>query len=296
MDLAEVEGRVFRVLRVGRARVVHDVRFLDYLESLPVSGGSDRASPARFLRRACHGVVPVELWDAREERSFLAAPLLRWERYPAFDDFTAAVEERSKSVFKTSARKARKLGREVGELRFVEQTDDEKVLLRIFEWKSHQYRRTGLPDLFASPRTRALFRHLLRMRAIHMSALYAGERLVAAHAGPRHEGRFYYWVPAYDPDAELSKHSPGNVLIHELMRWSHEAGDHTFDMLLGDEPYKWRYATHVARIGPLGVAPATERAWDGFRAAAAAPVRRVPALEEALRAAKRGLRERELLR
>lgn len=292
--LTEVEGRVFRVLRAGRARVVHDVRFLDYLEPVPTSGGGEPVPRTRFLRRVCQGVVPVERYQ--EEPGVIAAPLVRWERFPAFDDFVAHVEERSKSVFKTTARKARKLEREVGPLRVERGVTDEKVLLRLFAWKSDQYRRTGLPDLFAAPTTRALFRNLVRAGAIELMALYAGERLVAAHAGPRHEGRFYHWVPAYDPDPALGKYSPGNILNHELMRQSHEAKDHTFDLLLGSEPYKWRYATHVARVAPLGAAPVVERAWGNVREAVAAPVRRLPALEEALRAAKRTLRERELLR
>ncbi len=306
VQLTEVEGRVFRVLRVGRARVVHDVRFLDYLEPLPTSGGGERVPPSGFLRRVCHGVVRAGAWQAEVvsggpraqqlARGFQPAPLVRWAGFRTFDDFITAVEERSKSAFKTTARKARKLERELGPLRFVAATSDEKVLTSIFAWKSDQYRRTSLPDLFASPRTRALFRHLLRAGAIQLSALYAGDRLVAAHAGPRYQGRFYHWVPAYDPDSELAKYSAGNALNHELLRASHEARDHTFDMLLGDEPYKWRYATHVADIGPLGSAPPALRAWQGFRGSLAAPVRRVPALEQALRAAKRALREREVLR
>jgi CelD/BcsL family acetyltransferase involved in cellulose biosynthesis len=294
VTLAEVDGRVFRVLRLGRARVVHDVRFLDYLEPMPMSGGGEPVPRARFLRRACHGVVPVERYEP--EPGILAAPLVRWERFPSFDDFVAHVEERSKSVFKTTARKARKLERELGPLRFERGIVDEKVLLRLFAWKSDQYRRTSLPDLFAAPTTRALFRNLVRAGAIELSGLYAGDRLVAAHAGPRCDGRFYHWVPAYDPDPDLGKYSAGNVLNHELMRQSHAARDHTFDMLLGDEPYKWRYATHVAKVGPLGDAPVAERAWSNLREAVAAPVRRVPALEAALRSAKRALREREILR
>lgn len=292
--LSEVEGRVFRVLRLGRARVVHDVRFLDYLEPLPRSGGNERVPRARFLRRVCHGVVPVERYEP--EPGVLAAPLVRWERFSTFDDFVAHTEARSKSVFKTTARKARKLEREIGPLRFERHVTDEKVLLRLFQWKSDQYRRTGLPDLFAAPTTRALFRNLLRAKALELAALYAGDRLVAAHAGPRYAGRFYHWVPAYDPDPELGKYSAGNVLNHELLRQSHAARDHTFDLLLGDEPYKWRYATHVARVAPLGDAPVSVRAWSRVREAVAAPVRRLPALEASLRAAKRALRERELLR
>lgn len=291
--LSEVEGRVFRVLRVGRMRVVHDVRFMDYLEPVPMSGASEPVPRARFLRRVCHGVVPVERFERTQ--GMMPAPLVRWEGFPTFADFEAHVESRSKSVFKTTARKARKLSREIGPLRFEYGLSDDKVLMRIFEWKSEQYRRSGLPDLFAAPAIRALFRTLLRARAVEMSGLYAGERLVAAHVGPRHEGRFYHWVPTYDPDPALAKYSPGHILNHELMRRSHAERDHTFDLLLGGEPYKWRYTTHVACVGPLGGAPLVQRALERVREAAAAPVRRLPALEGALRAAKRTLEERELL-
>src|SRR5690606_13826494 len=94
VSLSEVGGRVFRGRGLGAGPVVHDVRFLDYLEPLPRSGGNGRVPGARFLRRVCHGVVPVERYEP--EPGVLAAPLVRWERFSTCDDFVAHTEARSK--------------------------------------------------------------------------------------------------------------------------------------------------------------------------------------------------------
>src|SRR6185503_1579111 len=52
------------------------------------------------------------------------------------------------------ARKARKLAREVGELAFSLHEPASGTLERLFEWKSEQYRRTGLTDAFGVRWTR----------------------------------------------------------------------------------------------------------------------------------------------
>jgi CelD/BcsL family acetyltransferase involved in cellulose biosynthesis len=283
----------WRVLEVGDGELVHDCRFLDYLEPLPQSGGSVLPSRrARFLRRTLARVVTAEQASAVEPSS-LVAPFIRWTSFDSFEAFRALVRSRSKSCFTKADRMARKLGREVGELRFVEHSDEASVLEALFRFKSAQYLRTGLPDLFASRGTRRLFENLLSAGALQMSVLYAGERIAALHAGPRHGDRFLHWVPTYDPD--LGRYAPGNTLNHELMRWSFDAGDAVFDLLLGDEPYKWRYATHVALVEPIGTPPLKERLRVragrlARRAFAASP--RAYGLAKELR---RRLRERELL-
>ncbi len=71
-----------------------------------------------------------------------------------------------------------------------------------------------------------------------------------------HDGRFGWWVPAYDPDH--SKHSPGRLLLEDLMKASYERGDVEFDFLIGEEPYKFQFATHNRVIGPVGTPPLTD--------------------------------------
>ncbi len=73
---------------------------------------------------------------------------------------------------------------------------------------------------------------------VHVSALAAGDTLLAVHLGFADAKRFYYYVPAYNP--EFQADSPGQLLIYELVRQAAQAGVEVFDMLRGDYPYKWR--------------------------------------------------------
>ncbi|MGQ0676615.1 MAG: GNAT family N-acetyltransferase [Rhodospirillales bacterium] len=86
----------------------------------------------------------------------------------------------------------------------------------------------------------------------HVSALESGGRFIAAHLGFVDAGRFYYWVPAYDPRFQAD--SPGQLLIYELLRRACETGAKVFDMLRGDYPYKWRLTDTAVELQTLSKA------------------------------------------
>jgi CelD/BcsL family acetyltransferase involved in cellulose biosynthesis len=77
--------------------------------------------------------------------------------------------------------------------------------------------------------------------------------VVAAHIGLRHDGRFSSWVPAYDDGA--TAYAPGRLLLEALLAAVAARGDREFDFLVGNEPYKWTYATHTRLVEPLGPQP-----------------------------------------
>ena len=97
------------------------------------------------------------------------------------------------------ARKARKLAREVGELSFSLHAPGSGALERMFEWKSEQYRRTGLTDAFGVRWTRALLEEVMGIEhagfAGACSVLRAGDEIVAVHAGMRSQQRPALVVP-----------------------------------------------------------------------------------------------------
>jgi CelD/BcsL family acetyltransferase involved in cellulose biosynthesis len=74
-----------------------------------------------------------------------------------------------------------------------------------------------------------------------MSALYAGDRLVAMHLGMRTETVLHYWFPAYD--RELSKYSPGVSLLRLMAEHAAGSGIRRIDLGRGDEPYKLKFAS-----------------------------------------------------
>ena len=118
------------------------------------------------------------------------------------------------SLVKDTGRRRRRLEREAGPLRFELHTPDPAVLRRLMAWKSGQYLRTGKTDWFAIPWVAALVERLHTVQvpgfAGVLSALWAGDELVAAHFGLRSREVWHWWYPAYD--RRFATCSPGLVL------------------------------------------------------------------------------------
>jgi CelD/BcsL family acetyltransferase involved in cellulose biosynthesis len=151
---------------------------------------------------------------------------------------------------KTTLKKERRLGRDVGEVRFEFDERDPRMLRRLMRWKSAQYRRTGRMDRFARPWIVDLVDHLFQVREEHftgvLSVLYAGDRPVAAHFGPRSRTVLAAWFTAYDPG--LHYYSPG-LMMH--LRTAEAAARHgvtLMDLGRGDKEYKDWLKTRELRV------------------------------------------------
>ena len=158
-----------------------------------------------------------------------------------FETFERYLKEAASDFMPHTRRMARKLAREVGELRFVLHEPD--ALAQVIEWKSAQYRRghpAGKDVVFTNPWTTALLREILAVQQADFagvcSALYAGDRLVAAHMGMRSRSDWHYWFPAYDPD--FSKYSPGSVLMLRMAEAAQSQGIQVIDLGKGASRYK----------------------------------------------------------
>ncbi|MEU0335122.1 GNAT family N-acetyltransferase [Streptomyces sp. NPDC006193] len=152
---------------------------------------------------------------------------------------------------KTTLKKERRLGRDVGEVRFEFDERDPGMLRTLMRWKSAQYRRTGRADRFSRPWIVGLVEHLSGVREEHLtgvlSVLYAGDRPVAAHFGPRSSTVLAAWFTAYDP--ELHYYSPG-LMMH--LRTAEAAARHgvtLVDLGRGDKEYKDWLKTRELRVG-----------------------------------------------
>ncbi|MFC5718598.1 GNAT family N-acetyltransferase [Streptomyces gamaensis] len=131
-----------------------------------------------------------------------------------FEAYLAALRKQSPKFTRTTLAKERRLGRDVGEVRYVHDERDPAVLRALIRWKSAQYRRTGRSDRFARPWIACLVHQLFHTRTPSfsglLSVLYAGGRPVAAHFGLRSRTVLACWFPAYDP--VFARYSPGLVL------------------------------------------------------------------------------------
>lgn len=144
------------------------------------------------------------------------------------------------------ARKARRLARTLGPLRFELHTSERPVFKALIALKLAQYQRTRVPNVMAEDWTRALLERLwqtpLQTSGFGgaLSALYAGDTLVAAHLGMRSHSVWHWWFPAYDP--AHSAYSPGAQILLQCADAAAGAGLATLDLGKGDESFKRDFA------------------------------------------------------
>ena len=175
-----------------------------------------------------------------------------------FEAYAEGRRRAGSNVVVDTERKARKLAREVGALRFVPMSDDSDVLLQLLHWKSSQYRRNGMVDTFAAKSNVDLLERVHAVRterfAGTLSALYAGDRLVAANMGMRSHHTWHDWFPAYDQ--EMGRYSPGLILFLRMIHAMPRLGLRVLEFGPGGEAYKQRLMTGEFRLAE-GTAAAT---------------------------------------
>jgi CelD/BcsL family acetyltransferase involved in cellulose biosynthesis len=142
------------------------------------------------------------------------------------------------------ARKRRRLEREIGDVRFAIHSDDPRDLDRLVAMKRSQYRRTDSPDRLRPGWVSRLLRTLQQTQtpefAGRLSVLRVGDRIAAMHLGLRSTTTWHWWIPAYDP--AFARHSPGQLLLWEMVRVSESEGIACIDLGAGDARYKDRFA------------------------------------------------------
>ncbi|HOC17643.1 MAG TPA: GNAT family N-acetyltransferase [Vicinamibacterales bacterium] len=147
-------------------------------------------------------------------------------------------------------RKARKMAREVGELRFVYDCRDQDVLSQVLSWKSLQRERTMTDDMLQHDWVRQALDAMLRANgptfSCVLSALFAGPHLVAGHLGLRSGRALHLWFPAFDLAYE--RYSPGLVMLTEMFRLAADAGIEWVDLGKGDDRYKQSLASATVLV------------------------------------------------
>ncbi len=110
----------------------------------------------------------------------------------------------------------------------------------LIQQKTRKYIATRGVDGFQRPGYQTYFWAMIERFAasgnVQMSAFLADGVPLASHWGMVARQRFYSLMPAYD--AEWAKYSPGMIHLEEMILWAIENGMQTFDLGVGDEPYK----------------------------------------------------------
>ena len=121
-----------------------------------------------------------------------------------------------------------------------------RVAERLLELKRRKYQRTSTPDFLATPGVERFYREMMspaRLGKIsHLSALTIGDTVASAHLGFIGRGRFYYIFPAYD--TAFGRHRVGHLLLQHLIDQTVTQDFDTFDLGVGDDSYKNKWATH----------------------------------------------------
>lgn len=157
-----------------------------------------------------------------------------------FEGYLKGLRERGSKVVKQTRYKERRMGREVGEVRFEFDVRDTGALRLVRQWKSAQYRAMGRVDRFSRRWVVELVELLHGMHgedfAGSLSMLYAGDRPVAGHFGLRSRHTLITWFPVYDP--AYAKYSPGLALHLHMAEEAAKLGIREMDLGPG---VGWRY-------------------------------------------------------
>lgn len=155
--------------------------------------------------------------------------------------------------------KMRKLAREVGAVRYECHVPDRAILAQMIRWKSEQYRRTKIDDVFAHNWTCELITRLLETESAHfapvLSATFAGDHLVAVTFGIRSGPVLHPWFPAYD--IEYSKYSPGMLHWIETFKAAESMGITRMDLVSGGDAYKRRMMNGCILVRQGAIDPRT---------------------------------------
>ncbi len=76
---------------------------------------------------------------------------------------------------------------------------------------------------------------------ITLFAMLSGERILAVFGGSAHAGRYTGMFTSFDTGPAVSRFSPGDLLLMNLIRYLCGAGLHTFDLGTGEAAYKNDY-------------------------------------------------------
>lgn len=155
----------------------------------------------------------------------------------------ALAERLSKDSRKKLRKKEARLA-ESGALQYEHQPAPERraeIIDTLIRQKTERFAELGIGDAFSRSGLSDLLTKLssgTESGAIELHALSIGGRIVATYAGVVRGGRFSAMLNSFDMDEEIARSSPGDLLLHSLMRNLVERGLTHFDLGAGEARYK----------------------------------------------------------
>jgi CelD/BcsL family acetyltransferase involved in cellulose biosynthesis len=217
-------------------------------------------------------VVADSSFQLGQNPSFLADLAAHPEGYVNF------LETTRETIFK-QRRKTKKMIRDLGPLRLEIDCRDKSVLDTLIALKRDQYQRTYIFDILGVPWAQSMMHQLWDDQAQPcrglLSALYAGDTLVALHYGMIENGILHYWFPTYL--REHHQYSPGTAIFLEIANQAPSLGIDKIDLGYGEQPYKHKFADTITQM-PFGLVSCNKICFmkERLRLACAKQVKRIP--------------------
>jgi CelD/BcsL family acetyltransferase involved in cellulose biosynthesis len=176
--------------------------------------------------------------------------------------FDRYIDERDNGVriMTEYRRKASKLARDAGPIRFEFHNAAPAIVDTLLKWKRDQYGRTGVIDIFRFEWVRRLVPQLLQNRGADfectVSVMRCGEMIAAITLFMRSGDVMHAWFPTYN--VELSRYSPGFLHWIEMLQAAPSHGIRRIDLACGPEPFKRRLMSGAVQVfeGTVDTSPA----------------------------------------
>ena len=116
---------------------------------------------------------------------------------------------------------------------------------------------TPYPSLFLDPLQCRFYKKLCETASeagwLRFMIVYWQQQPIAFHFGMYYNRSFLWYKPTFD--ITLAKHSPGEVLLRQLLLKAMEEEAEYFDFGLGDEAFKDRFASSTPTVTNIGLYP-----------------------------------------
>jgi CelD/BcsL family acetyltransferase involved in cellulose biosynthesis len=187
-------------------------------------------------------------WKLCDEGS-IGAPMLEMAIYPELAD--QAVQKKSlrrhEAYFQRNS--------EVELVHFRKRDEILKELEVFFSQHINRWAKTPYPSLFNDQKNKEFYKELAKkidsIEWLRFTGVKWQDQIIAYHFGFVYKKTFLWYKPTFDMN--LAKHSPGEVLLRQLLLQSIKEEDMYFDFGLGEEPFKSRFATktRIVKTGGL---------------------------------------------
>jgi len=131
----------------------------------------------------------------------------------------------------------------------------EPCLRELFEQHIARWPGPVNPSRFLYVKAQKLLENLTSWMAdtgwLRFTRIEWNDRPIALHFGFVYQGRYIWGSPSFEVD--LAKHSPGQVLIRQLLLAAIEERANAFDFRTGDAPFKLRFASDINHLHHWGL-------------------------------------------